>query len=83
MWVRRAAITAQLGAKSKTDADLLAAVISSNLSDNEFFIRKAIGWALREYSKTDPAWVRAFASSNAGALSPLSTREALRLLPSS
>lgn len=83
MWVRRAAITAQLGAKSKTDAGLLAEVISPNLSDNEFFIRKAIGWALREYSKTDPEWVRAFASSNAGALSPLSTREALRLLPPS
>lgn len=81
IWVRRAAITAQLGAKAKTDTDLLAAVISSNFSDNEFFIRKAIGWALREYSKTDPAWVRAFVSNNAGALSPLSTREALRLLP--
>jgi len=81
MWIRRAAITAQLGAKSQTDTRLLAAVISANLADDEFFIRKAIGWALREYSKTDPAWVRAFTSSNAAALSPLSTREALRLLP--
>ncbi|WP_309075457.1 DNA alkylation repair protein [Paenarthrobacter sp.] len=83
MWIRRAAITAQLGAKSKTDTGLLAAVISANLADSEFFIRKAIGWALREYSKTDPEWVKAFAADNAAALSPLSTREALRLLPSS
>jgi len=82
MWIRRAAITAQLGAKSKTDTGLLAAVISTNLADNEFFIRKAIGWALREYSKTDPEWVKAFAANNAATLSPLSTREALRLLPS-
>ncbi|GAA3280696.1 DNA alkylation repair protein [Paenarthrobacter aurescens] len=82
MWVRRAAITAQLGAKSKTDTGLLAAVITSNLADNEFFIRKAIGWALREYSKTDPSWVRTFVSTNGHELSPLSVREALRLLPS-
>ncbi|MFW0774999.1 DNA alkylation repair protein [Paenarthrobacter nitroguajacolicus] len=82
MWIRRAAITAQLGAKSTTDAGLLAAVISANLADREFFIRKAIGWALREYSKTNPEWVRAFASSNAKGMSALSTREALRLLPS-
>ncbi len=70
------------GAKSETDTGLLSAVISANLADNEFFIRKAIGWALREYSKTDPAWVKAFAANNSAALSPLSAREALRLLPS-
>ncbi|AFR29454.1 MULTISPECIES: DNA alkylation repair protein [Micrococcaceae] len=82
MWIRRAAITAQLGAKSKTDPALLATIISWNLRDNEFFIRKAIGWALREYSKIDPEWVRTFAANNATTMSPLSTREALRLLPS-
>ncbi|WP_159708856.1 DNA alkylation repair protein [Arthrobacter sp. 18067] len=82
MWVRRAAITAQLGAKSMTDPSLLAAVIKPNLPDKEFFIRKAIGWALREYSKTDPEWVRSYAADNASALSPLSTREATRLLSS-
>ncbi|MFF1829553.1 DNA alkylation repair protein [Paenarthrobacter sp. NPDC058040] len=81
MWIRRASITAQLGAKAKTDTALLAAVIKANLADKEFFIRKAIGWALREFSKTDPNWVRAFAAENAPSLSPLSTREALRLLP--
>ncbi|MFI2562552.1 DNA alkylation repair protein [Paenarthrobacter sp. NPDC018779] len=80
MWIRRSSITAQLGAKAKTDTALLSAVIKANLADKEFFIRKAIGWALREFSKTDPAWVRAFAAENAPALSPLSTREALRLL---
>lgn len=81
MWIRRASITAQLGSKGATDASLLAAVIQANLEDKEFFIRKAIGWALREYSKTDPGWVRAFVEDNAALLSPLSAREALRLLP--
>ncbi|MEV7604561.1 DNA alkylation repair protein [Paenarthrobacter sp. NPDC089322] len=80
MWIRRASITSQLGAKANTDAQLLAAVIKPNLADNEFFIRKAIGWALREYSKSNPEWVRSFAAENASALSPLSEREALRLL---
>ncbi|WP_284977391.1 DNA alkylation repair protein [Arthrobacter sp. efr-133-TYG-104] len=80
MWIRRASITAQLGAKGATDPSLLAAVIKPNLADKEFFIRKAIGWALREYSKTDPEWVRAFAAENAPSISPLSKREALRLV---
>ena len=81
MWIRRAAITAQLGAKSTTDTELLAQVVTANLADNEFFIRKAIGWALREYSKTDPDWVRGFVEENLVALSQLSRREATRLLP--
>ncbi|UXM90087.1 DNA alkylation repair protein [Paenarthrobacter sp. JL.01a] len=80
MWIRRAAITAQLGAKSTTDTVLLARVISANLADKEFFIRKAIGWSLREYSKTDPEWVRGFVEEHREALSPLSKREATRLL---
>ncbi|MDR6636407.1 DNA alkylation repair protein [Paenarthrobacter nitroguajacolicus] len=82
MWIRRAAITSQLAAKAATDTGLLAAVIGANVADEEFFIRKAIGWALREYSKTDPEWVRAFTEEYASDLSPLSAREALRLLPS-
>ena len=69
MWIRRAAITAQLGAKSATDPALLAGVIEPNLADPEFFIRKAIGWALRD-----------FAARHSQALSPLSRREALRKL---
>ena len=80
-WIRRASITAQLGAKATTDTELLAAVISANLADREFFIRKAIGWALREYSKTDPEWVRGFVAEYGDALSPLSRREAVRNLP--
>lgn len=82
MWIRRAAITSQLDAKSKTDTVLLAAVIKPNLADKEFFIRKAIGWSLREYSKSDPDWVRAFAAENVGSLSPLSYKESTRRLPS-
>ncbi len=80
-WVRRASITAQLGAKAATDTALLAAVIEANLDDPEFFIRKAIGWALRQYARTDPAWVRAFVQRHWDELSPLSRKEALRNLP--
>ncbi|MDI2033162.1 DNA alkylation repair protein [Paenarthrobacter nitroguajacolicus] len=80
MWIRRAAITAQLGAKAATDTALLARVITANLADQDFFIRKAIGWALREYSKTNPGWVSDFVEENVGALSPLSAREAMRLI---
>lgn len=82
MWIRRSAITAQLGAKATTDPQLLASVIEANLSDPEFFIRKAIGWALHEYAKTDPAWVKEFVARHGDGLSPLSRREALRNLPS-
>jgi 3-methyladenine DNA glycosylase AlkD len=81
LWIRRAAITAQLGAKSATDPALLAEVIDANLADPEFFIRKAIGWALRDYAATDPDWVRAFVKRRGPELSPLSRREALRKLP--
>jgi 3-methyladenine DNA glycosylase AlkD len=77
-WVRRAAITAQLGARSATDTALLAAVIEANLNDPEFFIRKAIGWALRQYARTDQTWVRAFVQRHWDELSPLSRKEALR-----
>jgi 3-methyladenine DNA glycosylase AlkD len=77
-WVRRASIISQLGRRDATDRELLATVIEPNLADAEFFIRKAIGWALRELGKTDPAWVRAFVESHE--LSPLSHREALKLL---
>ncbi|WP_426226138.1 DNA alkylation repair protein [Pseudarthrobacter sp. DSP2-3-2b1] len=82
-WIRRAAITAQLKAKAGTDKDLLRAVIEPNLADPEFFIRKAIGWALREYAKTEPEWVRGFVAELGTQLSPLSRKEALRNLPAS
>lgn len=77
-WVRRASIISQLGRRDATDRALLTAVIEPNLADTEFFIRKAIGWALRELGKTDPDWVRGFV--DAHELSPLSRREALKLL---
>lgn len=80
-WIRRASITVQLSARKDTDVALLSQVIEANLADREFFIRKAIGWALREYGKTDPAWVRQFVAAREAALSPLSRREALRNLP--
>lgn len=53
-WLRRASILAQLGAKSRTDVDLLARVIDANAGDGDFFIRKAIGWSLRDYARSDP-----------------------------
>lgn len=79
-WIRRASITAQLKAKAYTDTGLLRDVIEANLADPEFFVRKAIGWSLREYAKTDPGWVRAFVAEHGVGLSPLSRREALRNL---
>lgn len=77
-WVRRAAIICQLGRREATDLDLLEYAILANIDDGEFFIRKAIGWALRELGKTNPDWVRAFAAQHP--LSPLSRREALKHL---
>ncbi|MDR1432466.1 MAG: DNA alkylation repair protein [Propionibacteriaceae bacterium] len=75
-WLRRLAIISQLGRKERTDTALLGEVIGRNAGDKEFFIRKAIGWALREYARTDPDWVRDF--TGAAHLSPLSRREALK-----
>ena len=79
MWVRRSAIICQLQHKADTDLDLLTDVIEANQEDSEFFIRKAIGWALRDYARTDGDWVRAFVQAHPG-LSPLSRREALKHL---
>ena len=75
-WVRRIAIDHQLGRKEKTDAALLEKIIVNNLGSNEFFVNKAIGWALRDYSKTNPAWVKDFLSRHGGEMSKLSLREA-------
>ena len=77
-WIRRIAILSQLGRGARLDPQLLADVIAPNLGDREFFIRKAIGWALREYARVDPRWVGAFAATHE--LSPLSRREALKHL---
>ena len=78
IWKRRSAILCQLPFKSKTDLELLYACIEPSLERKEFFLRKAIGWALRSYAWTDPAEVVRFVRANEGRLSPLSVREALK-----
>jgi 3-methyladenine DNA glycosylase AlkD len=78
LWKRRSAILAQLGFKDATDLRLLYACIEPNLDDREFFIRKAIGWALRQYAWTDPKEVRRYVRANRDRLSGLSRREALK-----
>lgn len=67
----------QVSAKGDTDPALLTDTIEATIADRDFFLRKGIGWALREYSKTDPGWVRTFVDAHP-ALSPLSKREALK-----
>jgi 3-methyladenine DNA glycosylase AlkD len=77
MWKRRSAILCQLGAKAATDLDLLYACIAPSLGSKEFFLRKAIGWALRQYARTDAQEVRRYVAAHEADLSPLSKREAL------
>src|SRR6476661_3543695 len=79
LWVRRAAIICQVGARDRLDQHLLSDVIEHNIGDPDFFSRKAIGWALRDHARTDPDWVRAFVTGHP-ALSGLSRREALKHL---
>ncbi|SEE92105.1 DNA alkylation repair protein [Jiangella alba] len=78
LWRRRTAVICQIGSKAGTDVDLLAEAIEANAHDKDFFLRKGIGWALREHAKRDPEWVRAFVAAHEADLSPLSRREALR-----
>jgi 3-methyladenine DNA glycosylase AlkD len=78
-WLRRTSVICQLSLGGRTDLGLLTDAIDANVTDPDFFLRKAIGWALRQYARTDPAWVRAFVAARPG-LSPLSHREALRHL---
>ncbi len=78
LWLRRLAILGQLGRRNRVDLALLADLIEPNVADTEFFIRKAIGWALREAARVDPDWVRTFVDQHE--LSPLSRREALKHL---
>ena len=77
LWIRRAAILCQVGAKERVDRDLLTDVIGATTEDPDFFSRKAIGWALRDLARSDPHWVRAFVEQHP-ALSGLSRREALK-----
>lgn len=80
LWIKRAAIDHQLLYKEKTDTQLLETILLNGLGSNEFFINKAIGWALRQYSKTNPRWVESFIKQHHVALSSLTIKEASRYL---
>ena len=78
IWKRRSAILCQLNAKGETDLPFLYACIAPSLGSKEFFLRKAIGWALRQYARTDPLEVGRYVTKHGNELSPLSKREALK-----
>ena len=80
MWLRRSAILAQFKFKKTTDTELLFTLIEPSIDSTEFFLRKAIGWALREYSKTSPQTVITYVSTHRARLSGLSQREALKVI---
>ena len=80
IWLRRLAIDYQLLRKEKTDTELLEKILVNNLGRTEFFINKAIGWALRDYSKTNPDWVRAFIERHQTEMAALSIREGSKYL---
>jgi 3-methyladenine DNA glycosylase AlkD len=78
IWLNRTAIIFQLSYKNQLDIPFLVRAILPHTNSKEFFIQKAIGWALRQYAKTNPKWVKDFVKSNT--LKPLSKREALKYL---
>ncbi|MFJ4777507.1 DNA alkylation repair protein [Streptomyces sp. NPDC088762] len=80
IWLARTALLHQLRYKDATDTGRLFAYCRRRAGHPDFFLRKAIGWSLREYAKTDPGAVRAFVEAERGCLSPLSVREALKNL---
>ena len=80
-WLRRIAIDHQLGRREKTNEALLANILLKNISEKEFFIKKAIGWALRDYSKTNPTWVKQFIQEHEKQMQPLSIREGMKYVP--
>lgn len=80
LWLKRTALIFQLKYKDKTDAVLLGQLITDLMHEKDFFIRKAIGWSLRQYSKFNPGFVRDFVEEHEAELSGLSKKEALRLL---
>lgn len=75
MWLNRVAIICQIHHKGATNVALLSEAMCSHLSSGEFFLRKGIGWALRDYSKHNPDWVRAFIRDHREEMSALSLRE--------
>jgi 3-methyladenine DNA glycosylase AlkD len=78
MWKRRTSIICQVGAKADIDLGLLYDCIEPNMADKEFFIRKAIGWALRQHAWLNPSEIERYVTANADRLSGLSKREALK-----
>jgi len=82
LWIRRSALIFQLKYKNKTDEERLFDYCEKTMHESDFFIRKAIGWALRQYSKTSPIAVQKFIVRNERNLSPLSKKEGSKYLPS-
>lgn len=80
IWLRRIAIDHQRHRKEQTDTELLETILLNNFGTTEFFITKAIGWSLRDYSKTDPMWVRQFIHTHQKDMHPLSIREGSKYL---
>ena len=80
IWLRRLAIDHQLLRKEETDTELLEKILVNNLDQTEFFINKAIGWALRDYSKTNSDWVRDFIQRHREEMAALSIREGSKYL---
>lgn len=80
IWLRRVAIDHQLLRKEKANVQLLEKILLHNLNQTEFFINKAIGWALRDYSKTNPVWVAGFIEKNKERMADLSIKEASKYL---
>ncbi len=80
LWLRRTSVLSQLNARGDVDRELLADMCLAASPSAEFFLRKAIGWALRDLAHRDPTWVRAFVAEHEAELSPLSRREALKNL---
>lgn len=80
IWLKRVAILYQLSLKEKVDKQVLERILVNNLGDSEFFINKAIGWALRDYSKFNPEWVREFIEKNKNGMANLSIREASKYI---
>lgn len=78
MWLQRVSILFQLKYRKATDLELMTRYIERLSGSREFFINKAIGWILREYSKSDPAWVTDYVKGQWPGLSPLSRREAMK-----
>ena len=80
IWLRRLAIDHQLLRKEETDTELLEKILVNNLGQTEFFINKAIGWALRDYTKTNPNWVKDFIERHRAEMAALSIREGSKYL---